>query len=235
MEKDKGYLFPQIFKFSWIWNILPYYGSLPKWMLIMRRLSLKTKKIWEENREAFMEAGKELRIDQGIEVLEKIIESSSLEDKLEYCWNFDYCYTKKSVARLIILDLVDRGIDVCLKMSTKYGYKYNLCLISVEKRKVIINPNFDSQKKSFYKNDDTMWKYANKLLEQGAIMLSKESNNIIIQIIPLPILYIHDYSAFKRYSESEDKNFFNMYWGLEPSILYISYFEMDLLKKFRTL
>ena len=54
----------QIFKFSNICNILSYYSSLPKWMWLMKLLSKKTALIWNENEEAFLLVGKNVKWDK---------------------------------------------------------------------------------------------------------------------------------------------------------------------------
>ena len=58
MEKVNQYLIPPIFKLSHLWKILPYFGDLHRWIWIMRWLSKKTGKIWDENQKAFRNLGK---------------------------------------------------------------------------------------------------------------------------------------------------------------------------------
>ena len=49
---------PQIFRFSTLCNILPYYGKLHQWVWMLNWISNKTKKIWRDNKEMFIECGK---------------------------------------------------------------------------------------------------------------------------------------------------------------------------------
>ena len=83
MENFKGDWLSSIFKFSCIVNILPFYGSLPKWMLLMKRLSSETELIWKDNKDAFVIAGKKFKDDQDIRILKQIAEYDEIEDKLE--------------------------------------------------------------------------------------------------------------------------------------------------------
>ena len=48
-------------KFSNIWRILPFYGFLHEWKILMVRMNKLTKNIWEENEEAFINWGKNYR------------------------------------------------------------------------------------------------------------------------------------------------------------------------------
>ena len=59
MEKTKSRL-PVIFKFSMLWNILPYYGYLDEWERLLAVLNKCTRLFWNEHRKAFKVWGKEL-------------------------------------------------------------------------------------------------------------------------------------------------------------------------------
>ena len=56
MESNSAPL-PSIFKFSVIWNILPYFGYLHEWKQTLESLCLKTRQIWRENYRAFCKWG----------------------------------------------------------------------------------------------------------------------------------------------------------------------------------
>ena len=62
MEYSKAKL-PPIFKFSMIWNILPYYGYLSDWEKLLVKLSSATKLIWEEHWKAFRILGRDFMRD----------------------------------------------------------------------------------------------------------------------------------------------------------------------------
>ena len=58
---DLGKL-PTIFKFSALWNILPYYGYLHEWKAMLELTSIKTNQIWNNHKEAFTYAGRKCRL-----------------------------------------------------------------------------------------------------------------------------------------------------------------------------
>ena len=223
MEKIERHSLIQIFKFSWICNILPYYGSLPKWMWAMNIINSKTKKIWEENIYGFMTAGKDLIIDQDLKVLEKIMKCNRIEDKLKLWSSFDYGISSKGDARTVALLLVDKGIKVLLKQSEKYNYKYNLSFLNEVSIPKINDIPFDTQEKDFEENDNNLWKNVNILVEGSVVMLSKEEGKIKVQLAPSHVFYIHIIETFSKYFQSEDDNSFNMNWGCVPTVIDISF------------
>ena len=60
MEKQVTTL-PSIFKFSVLWNILPYYGCLHEWKDTLGSLWKRTSEIWDENKWEFMHWGRNLK------------------------------------------------------------------------------------------------------------------------------------------------------------------------------
>ena len=57
---------PLIFKFSMLWNILPYYDNLHKWKLLLSQLNKGTQTIWDENKEAFIYSGRNFKAERSI-------------------------------------------------------------------------------------------------------------------------------------------------------------------------
>ena len=45
---------PEIFKFSVLWNILPYFGFLHEWKWILQSLNKETQMMWNLNKDAFI-------------------------------------------------------------------------------------------------------------------------------------------------------------------------------------
>ena len=62
MENFDRKLLPSIFKFSVLWNILPYYGFLHEWR-ILQQLNTKAKAIWDDNIDAFVWSGKNYKVN----------------------------------------------------------------------------------------------------------------------------------------------------------------------------
>ena len=61
MEKAESEKIPSIFKFSNLCNILPYFGYLHEWKFILELMCIKTRQIWSENKEAFIQWGKKYK------------------------------------------------------------------------------------------------------------------------------------------------------------------------------
>ena len=57
MEQLRPKRLTEIFKFSHISNILPYYGYLHEWKVLMERLCTQSSNIWKNNLEAFVKWG----------------------------------------------------------------------------------------------------------------------------------------------------------------------------------
>ena len=76
MEKTKEYSLPAIFKLSVLSNLLPYFGFLHEWKIILESMNKKTKKIWEKNIEAFLYLGR----DHKFKVIKYLFKSRSKFD-----------------------------------------------------------------------------------------------------------------------------------------------------------
>ena len=218
MEKIKDNMLSQIFRFSWIWNIFPFYGTLPKWMWIMKMLNSETNKIWEENKKGFMIAGKNYKEGQKFEVLKKALESDIFEDKLEFWSNFDYWRHHMYDARDLVLLLIYKGMKVFLRQSEKKGYDFNLALFEPDFNKEYLDSHFDPQGKTFEPNNE-IWKYVNWLIEKGITMISMKNNLIIVQLVPSSISYINDCWKFLKLDEKEKENYFKKNCGLSPTTI----------------
>ena len=84
MENLRSEKLPPNFKFSMIWNILPYYGYLHRWRLLLTGISTETHSIWEENKEAFIWFGKNWKINRDLNYLNKIDQAG--RDWLDLIW-----------------------------------------------------------------------------------------------------------------------------------------------------
>ena len=57
---------PPIFKMSMLWNILPYYGYIHRWRLLLTKINSETQTIWEENQGVFMYLGRNMIKERNI-------------------------------------------------------------------------------------------------------------------------------------------------------------------------
>ena len=60
MENNSTSL-PPIFKFSMIWNILPYFGYLHTWKKTLESLCMGSRQVWRENYRAFIKLGSKFK------------------------------------------------------------------------------------------------------------------------------------------------------------------------------
>ena len=63
MQKLDSNSLPVAFKFSVLWNILPFYEKLPKWMWLLKLLNSETKKLWEDYENAFLNWGQNYKLE----------------------------------------------------------------------------------------------------------------------------------------------------------------------------
>ena len=87
MEKVSKTSLPAIFKFSDLWNILPFYGCLHQWVWLLKQLNSETAKIWEQNEEMFMKWGHDFRDHKYLNV-------SNFWDKAKEYLNLKYAFFK---------------------------------------------------------------------------------------------------------------------------------------------
>ena len=85
MEKLESESLPKIFRFSVLCNILPYYGYIDEWVKILKGLSTQTKIIWENNSEAFLYWGKEIKRELVINELREFRYNKSMNELLKLC------------------------------------------------------------------------------------------------------------------------------------------------------
>ena len=185
----------------------------------MKKLSSETELIWEDNEEAFIKAGKDLKISQDIKILKTIVKCDVIEDKIELWDSFDYKYIDVGETKSNVFRLINMGMKVLLKYSKIYGYDYNLSIYN-EDDWVERDPSFDSKEKLFENEGHDLCDYATRLVKQGEVMLCKENNKIKIQVVPSHVLYIINYIPKYIMHSLEDENYFSKLWGRKPSNLY---------------
>ena len=157
----------EVFKFSHILNILPYYGFLHEWKILMEKLSTQTNKVWTDNLEVFVKWGENYKTEIWI-----CINTARLES---FMLNFDFNY--KFISNFVAeLDWFEECIPILVdalssnKMIFMYGhsnprsefwvwkrkkyykyinYKYKLFIYSEEEASAIIPainwPNFKNR------------------------------------------------------------------------------------------
>ena len=109
-------MLPPIFKFSDLWNILPFYGYLHKWKLLLEWLSKETQLIWENCEHEFMSKGKEFKSElwvngENINMNKRWLDWFKLSSDLFGDWlTFRYSEWKSTILNLFKMINEDEAI-----------------------------------------------------------------------------------------------------------------------------
>ena len=201
----------------------------------MKRMSSETELIWNDNKDAFVIAGKKFKADQDISILKQIAEYDEIEDKLELWNSFDYKHENgKQVveANALIYKFVSMGMNVLIKYTKRYGYDYNLSIHNEDDWSER-DPSFDAKEKLFDNEGDDLCEYATRLVKQGEVMLCKENNKIKIQVVPSHVLYIINNTSKYIMHSLKDENYFSKFWGKKPTTIScdFKYFKLEYILK----
>ena len=118
---------PPIFKLSNIVNILPYYGTLPQWMCLLKSLNRKSNELWGYNQESFITLGFRYRSEKALN-LETF--SNKPKEFLTKKYKFyKHFYLKHSSLFYLLKHYLPQQEDnmiFLLDISDKYEYDYTL-------------------------------------------------------------------------------------------------------------
>ena len=102
MEKREKELFDQIFKITTLSNILPFYGYLHEWKRLLTEINRQTEAIWEDNKEALLYLGRDLKQDWSINRLKIDKARRSMIDLISlYVEISDYIYWYNKISYLL--------------------------------------------------------------------------------------------------------------------------------------
>ena len=182
MEKvNKENSLPLIFNFSNLWNILPFYGTLPKWMWLLCSLNSATSKIWNDNREMFFKWGKDYKSWKSIYIKDYLsADCDYINHRYMY---FDYFGISISNLRSIMNQKIfeSKSNIVCIldKGKTKSTLTH---MVMVDENNISEYlpaskwTNFTSEEMKFEENNDS-WKkceeYILKWLKTKAVVVKK--------------------------------------------------------------
>ena len=113
-----------MFKFSVICNILPYYGKLVKWELLMTAISKDTRDLWRNNYDAFLNWGERYRSDFNLDITafdrNKIIK---IGGKYQF---IDKIYIDKAKLNYFILELISSQKNNIAVFAQKHNFEKSL-------------------------------------------------------------------------------------------------------------
>ena len=122
---------PSIFKFSAIWNILPFYGEVKQWMWLLNWLNSKTFDIWLKYKDAFIEWGYQYRSERLI-----TLDWSDCEYLNDHYMYYKHFYLKEESLKNLVLHHLDyHNIDIItlVEVSDKIEYAFRLSIFHREK------------------------------------------------------------------------------------------------------
>ena len=129
MEKISKKRLPPLFKISVLWNILPFYGHLHTWKLLLDQLNKETWNIWRKNKDQLIFIGRHYTKEITV-------------DSWEYNNFRDHVLKNKSKC----LDL----FSLSLYMSSNlFKYGMSFLIINTEENKLIILDSHDDISKAF--------------------------------------------------------------------------------------
>ena len=193
MEKQSGKSLPQIFKFSNLWNILPFYGSLIKWKALLSCLNSKTNKIWNKYEYAFLKWGQNCRD-------EKNIKSNNpgyldIED-ISNLHMFYKCFyvPKKSLERIYKDVRLSKDMMLLIDKSEKEDFDYKINIVnrdSISDYVPAINcPNYKEDFQLFDVSTDleSLIRFIKDEVETRAIVVSRIGEQVKVEKIISPLL-----------------------------------------------
>ena len=157
---------PPIFKMYHLWSILPYYGYLHKWKILMNTINKETNEIWEENEKKLIYFGRNFKIERVIRLNEdlrkaqrNIIDLFLIAIFRTY---FSHCETQKSL--LYLISLINEDEVIVCDVHQKFNKTIPINFINeeniLELLPSILCPSF-KQVKINYKNVEPkiLWTY----------------------------------------------------------------------------
>ena len=228
MEKLSLSSLPVAFTFSVLWNILPFYEKLPKWMWLLKLLKLlnsETKKLWEDYENAFLNWGQNYKLEMN----NQDNDIKLFKQRHQF---YNHFYLNKSQLILNssrILEELDDGTLILFNNSNRSVLNIELHFVNdstLQNYIPAINcPNFKAEVQEFpFTNNSfllSVGKAVKDELRKGSVLVRQlENKTIRLESLISPTITI-DYlnnldmiSIIERYSQWPIKN-----WWCKPKVL----------------
>ena len=199
MEKEiKKNSLPPIFKFSELWNILPFYGTLSKWMWLLCSLNSASNKIWNDNKEMFLRWGKDYKSMRRI--LFKNASSADFEYLKHRFVYYDFFFENATDLYHIIADnILDSESNIVFLFDWGRRSDFSVYMSIIHESSIpeylpaVKCPNFKPEIENFSKNMrnwDKCFEYIYCQIMKKAVIVKKTSEGIQFQSINSPFLKI---------------------------------------------
>ena len=195
MESISNKKLPPIFKLSLLSKILPYFGYLHDWKMILESINKKTNDIWDQNKEVLKYLGRDLKFriyleDSSIKFSENILLKVELfKFQTERFIKF-HQGTKKTLGKIKKLKIDSLILQLCNQLNEdnaivfqKWGDKIDEIFLQTRKEiaEMIPSPKCTSsilEIKTLKDNQAKyLWKYIADSIELKRVIVKKNKNN----------------------------------------------------------
>ena len=232
MEKLDSNSLPVAFKFSVLWNILPFYEKLPKWMWLLKLLNSETKKLWEDYEQAFLNWGQNYKSEMNSDGNDIKI----FKQRQQFYSHFYLNNDELILNSYRILKELDDGTFILFNIS---NHKYFDTEIHFVNESILqdyipaINcPNFKAEVQEFsFTNNSFLLSVGRAVQDElfkGSVFVRQlENKTIRLETFISPFIqidYLNDQDVvdkIERYSQWPIKN-----WCCKPKILFIQDFDI---------
>ena len=195
MESISTKKLPPIFKLSLLSTILPYFGYLHDWKMILESINKKTNDIWEENKEVLKYWGRDLKLSLHLEYWHiKFSENILLKAELFKFQTNRFCRfhwsREKTLGKIKELGIDCLILQLCSQLNEDNAivfqkWDYDIDEIFLQTRKeiaeMIPSPNCTSSILEIKKFEDNqaqdLWKYITDSIKLKRVIVKKNENN----------------------------------------------------------
>ena len=195
MESISTKKLPPIFKLSLLSKILPYFGYLHDWKMILESINKKTNDIWDQNKEQLKYWGRDLKfslpIDSNLIIFSENIVLKADLFKFQTQWFVQFHKeTEKTKGKLnkgkidsLILQLCNQLNEDNAIVFQKWGYKIDEIFLQTrtEIAEMIPSPKCTSSILEIKMFEDSqaqdLWKYIADSIQLKRVIVKKNENN----------------------------------------------------------
>ena len=195
MESISTKTLPPIFKLSLLSKILPYFGYLHDWKMILESINKKTNGIWDQNKEVLKYWGRDLKLSLYLDYcLTKLSENIVLKKELFKFQTRRFCRfhlgTEKTLGKIKELKIDSLILQLCSQLNEdnaivfkKWGYDINEIFLQTRKEitEMIPSSKCTSSILEIKKFEDSqvqdLWKYIADSIKLNRVIVKKNENN----------------------------------------------------------
>ena len=221
MESISNKKLPPIFKLSLLSKILPYFGYLHDWKMILESINKKTNDIWDQNKEVLKYWGRDLKLslhleESWIKLSENILLNAELFKFKTIRFGQFHWGTEKTFGKIKELKIDSLILQLCSQLNEdnaivfqKWDYEIDktdeiFLQTRTEIAEMIPTPKCTSSILEIKKFEDSqaqdLWKYIINNIKLKRVIVKKNENNTfeVDSITSHHILDIYKYNIFNE-------------------------------------